>query len=620
MSQIIKPLRPYQASVVQETYNYWNQGARRVLLVMPTGAGKTRVLTEVAKLYNDAGWKVIIQVHRGELVYQISQALAEQHIYHTFYAADKDAMHCGNLHVRTLGRSYVSSTANIAVASVPTMNARFKKSPTGFSFDVAGTGLVIPDEAHHTLKNNTFGLLHPMLPDARWLGVTATPRRTDGQGLGSMAQNGIFDAMVIGPRMRQLIQWGNLCDYEIYEPPIREDIDWSDINVTAGGDYNTKQQAAKLDKPTITGDLVQHYLDGFAGRLMVTFCCDVHHATSVTDAYRARGVPSEFLHGGNTFSERQATLDRYRSRQTLVLNTVDLVSEGFDLPAIEGMAYYRRSLSLAWYLQTIGRVLRPMEGKGKAFILDHVGNFREHGLPDKNHHWQLGDYKRKKDTDEEYANDIPLTRCRAFDARLGRNCNKVYAINNKVCPGCGNKQPVTEGGGPRMLKVEGKLRLVSPEEMEAMRGDMSDVDDQHVIYRNEAQPEREKLAMAPEAVVREDGPSYHPNAMIRTQVRNNHQLWQTAVTQLGGSIDVWMRHHAEAGFPKHAAQVMFQRKFGIDVYHAQTLKPKAAHELNVRISDANVAINEEGLPYDLDDQIPPASGAAGGSVPGIRLP
>lgn len=624
MTEIVKPLRPYQGKVIAETYNYWNQGSRCVLIVMPTGAGKTRVLTEVAKLYSNSGWKVIIQVHRGELVYQISQALAEQGILHTFYAADKDAQHCGNLHVRTFGRSFVSSTALVAVASVPTMNARYKKAPTAFSFDISGTGLVIPDEAHHTLKNNTFGILYPLLPDARWMGVTATPRRTDGQGLGSMAQNGIFDSMVIGPRMRDLIHWGNLCDYDIYEPPVNaiEQIDWGakDLQATAGGDINAKKQAAVLDKPTITGDLVQHYLDGFAGRLMVTFCCDVHHATSVTEAYRARGVPSEFLHGGNSFSERQATLDRYRSRQTLVLNTVDLVSEGFDLPAIEGMAYYRRSLSLSWYLQTIGRVLRPMEGKGKAFILDHVGNFREHGLPDKMHHWQLGDYKRVREGDEEYANDIPTTRCRAFDQRIGRNCNKVYQINNKVCPSCGNKQPVTEGGGPRMLKVDGKLRLVSPEEMAALRGDMNDVDDQHVLFRNETLPARTKLAMAPEEVVSQGGPSYHPSAMVRSSVRANHQLWQTAIRQIGGSIDTWMRYHAEAGFPKHAAQTMFLRKFGVDVYNAQTLKPKDAHELNVRISDANVAISEQGLPYDLDTPDTPAARPVAGGVPGILLP
>ncbi len=592
--EIVKPLRPYQTRVINETFALWNQNVRTVLLVMPTGAGKTRVLVQVAKMYADAGHKVIIQVHRGELVYQISQALAEQHVYHTFIAADKDAMHCGNLHVQTFGRSFVNSTAKVAVASVPTMNSRQKRAPTQFSFDIAGAGLVIPDKAHHTLKNNTFGILHPLLPQARWMGVTATPRRADGQGLGSMAQNGIFDAMVMGPRMRELIRSGNLCDYVIHEPPVAglEEIDWSDkdLQATAGGDINTKKQSVRLNKPSITGDLVQHYLDLYPGKLMVTFCCDIHHATSVTEAYNARGVPSEFLHGGNSFSERLATLTRYRSRQTLVLNTVDLVSEGFDLPAIEGMAYYRRTLSLSWYLQTIGRVLRPSEGKDKAFILDHIGNCRLHGLPDKKHHWTLGDYKKKKEEDDEYKDEVPLTRCRWSD------CNKMYEIRNACCPYCGRKQMVSDGK-PAMRIVDGKLRMMTPEEMAILRGDDDAVDDQHIIWRKEAQEDLAKIHIPPEQYVAESGIAFsRPEAV--SSVRDNHALWQAHQKKLLVALNRWLEFHAAEGFPKHAAQEMFYRRFGIDVYTAQTLRPKEAHELHVRIADHNIQILEEGLPYE----------------------
>lgn len=594
MQEIVKPLRPYQTQVLQQTFGEWQSGARTVLVVMPTGAGKTRVLVEVVRLYLQAGYKIIVQVHRGELVYQISQALAEQLIHHTFIASDKDAMHCGNLHVQAFGRSFVDNMAKVAVASVPTMNSRQKRAPTQFSFDIAGTGLVIPDEAHHTLKNNTFGILHPLLPDARWMGVTATPRRADGQGLGTIAANGIFERMVMGPRMRDLIRMGNLCDYEIYEPPVAgiNEIDWDDkdLQATAGGDINAKKQAARLDKPSITGDLVQHYLDLKPGRLMVTFCCDINHAQNITNAYRARGVPSEFLHGGNNFSERQATLTRYRNRETLVLNTVDLVSEGFDLPAIEGMAYYRRTLSLPWYLQTVGRVLRPSPGKDKAFILDHIGNCRHHGLPDKNHHWQLGDYKVKREDEEGYEDEIPLTRCR------WSNCLKMYTINHQVCPHCGRKQLVeTAGSKPALLEVAGKLRKMTPEEMAILRGEETEIDDQHVIYRNEASADLMKLDISPEQYVIESNMTGHRGAET---LRGNHALWQIHQKNLRTALYWWLGFHAVAGWPKHAAQAMFKRRFGIDVYSAQTLRPKEAHELTVRISDCNVRFQQEGLPYE----------------------
>lgn len=592
--QTVKPLRPYQTSVINETHGLWNQGARTILVVMPTGAGKTRVLVEVVKMWAAAGHKVIVQVHRGELVYQISQALAEQLVHHTFIASDKDAMHCGNLHVKMFGRSFVDNMARVAVASVPTMNSRQKRAPTQFSFDVAGTGLVIPDEAHHTLKNNTFGILHPILPQARWMGVTATPGRADGQGLGTIAANGIFEHMVMGPRMRDLIRAGNLCDYVIYEPPVGgiNEINWddADLKATAGGDINAKKQAARLDKPSITGDLVQHYLDLQPGKLMVTFCCDIHHAQSVTEAYRARGVPSEFLHGGNNFSERQATLDRYRSRETLVLNTVDLVSEGFDLPAIEGMAYYRRTLSLPWYLQTVGRILRPAPGKDKAFILDHVGNCRHHGLPDKKHHWQLDDYKVKREDEEGYKDEIPLTRCRWAD------CNKMYTINNRLCPHCGRKQLIEVMGKPGLKEVDGKLRMMTPEEMAILRGQDDEIDDQHIIWRNESSEDRMKLEITPEQYVIESNMTGHRGATV---LRDNHMLWRVHQEKLKAAMYIWLDFHAQADFPKHAAQEMFLRRFGIDVYTAQTLRPKEAHELTVQISDHNLQLAEEGLPYEI---------------------
>lgn len=583
----MKVLRPYQSGVIAETYNAWSQGVRCVLIVMPTGAGKTITLAKVVFDHQALGGKVLVQVHRSELIYQISMALADMGITHTFLAAQKDKHHCGNLHTMAYGRSYVDDMAKVCVTSVQSLNSEYKKHPTSLSFYLNGVSLCVPDEAHHVLKNNTFGTAYQLTPHARWMGVTATPCRTDKQGLGSMASNGIFEIMVLGPTMRQLINMGNLCEYEIYEPPI-EAIDFSDVNITAGGDYNAKQMAAKMMKPTITGDAVKHYLELKPGRLMVTFCADIQHAMSVTEAYKASGVPSDVLHGGSDFGTRQRTLKAFSNRETLVLNTVDLVSEGFDLPAIEGAQMLKKSMSLQWYLQAFGRILRPMEGKGNAFLMDHVGNFREHGLPDKHHDWSLLDGKKHSAGDDEYANSIPLTTCR------NKGCYTVYEITLPRCPKCGQKQPVSaERTGP--LIVDGKLRMIPPEELAAMRGETDDIDDQHVVYRREAEQDLRLLAVDPEKYAAKLPPNHPGHANLRT----SHMLWQVAQKILRPSMYEWLNYQYMAGVPKHAAQVLFERKFGVNVYAAHVLRPKEAHELSVRIADKLAELKaEKGVAHD----------------------
>jgi len=551
---------------------------------MPTGAGKTVTLVHIVRDYVKLGYKVMIQVHRAELIYQISAALAEEQVFHTFISNDVDKRHCGNLHIMEHGRSYVDDMAKVLVASVPTINSWNKNKPTQLSFTLAGVGLCVPDEAHHTLKNNTFGTAYDLTPNARWMGVTATPCRTDGQGLGSMAANGIFETMVFGPTMRTLIEMGNLCDYDIYEPPI-EEVDMSDVNVTAGGDYNAKQQAAKMMKPTIVGDIVKHYRELQYGKRMVTFCCDITHAQTVNDEYNSHGIPAAVLHGGNDFKTRQDTLTKFRAGQILVLNTVDLVSEGFDLPAIEGAQMLRRTMSKQWYMQAFGRILRPLEGKGKAFLLDHVGNWRQHGLPDKVHHWTLLDTKKGSTDDDEYKNDIPLTTCRAkvtrtaFGMAVEVACGKVYQITKPCCPQCGQKQPVSDGRGKPLFK-EGKLQMVSAEELAALRGNVEDVDDQHILYKQEAAEDLQKLLIMPEQYASMSS----VYAQGKANVAASHRLWQTAQNNiLRPAMYEWLSLHEH--MPKHAAQEIFRRRFGVDVYNAQTLKPKEAHELSVQITE-----------------------------------
>jgi superfamily II DNA or RNA helicase len=177
-----------------------------------------------------------------------------------------------------------------------------------------------------------------------------------------------------------------------------------------------------MDRPTVTGDAIAHYQRLAAGQQAIAFCCNVAHAISVCDAFKTAGIAAELLLG-NTPGREQVVAD-FAAHRIRVLVTVDVVSEGFDVPAASCAILLRPTQSLGLYLQQVGRVLRPAPGKEHAVILDHVGNVTRHGFPDDSRDWSLDDRMR---------------RSKGTPAPSVRTCPECFAAfkPQPQCPVCG---------------------------------------------------------------------------------------------------------------------------------------------------------------------------------------
>jgi DNA repair protein RadD len=349
-------LRDYQQQAISDLRFAMQQGAKAPLLCLPTGGGKTIILATIAAQAAARGRQVLILVHRRELIHQTASKLAWAGLDHGIIAAGHPA-----------------SDHAVQIASVQTLVRRLSRMAWQPS-------LVIVDEAHHAAAGSWRQILEHW-SDAYRLGVTATPCRLDGRGLSEA-----FDQLVMGPSVADLVFWGFLSAARIYAPPVVADL--SGIRRRAG-DYANDQAAAAMDRPTVTGDAIAHYQRLADGQQAIAFCCNVAHAVSVCDAFKTAGISAALLLGGT--GARDQVVAQYAAGVVRVLVTVDVVSEGFDVPAASCAILLRPTQSLGLYLQQVGRVLRPAPGKDAALILDHVGNVTRHGFPDDPREWSLAE-------------------------------------------------------------------------------------------------------------------------------------------------------------------------------------------------------------------------------------
>jgi superfamily II DNA or RNA helicase len=296
--------------------------------------------------------------------------------------------------------------------------------------------LIIVDEAHHAISESTWGRVITAFPKAKLLGVTATPIRLSGEGLGDL-----FETMVQGPTMRELIELGALSPYRLFAPA---GVDLSGVH-TRMGDFVRGELAAAVDKPSITGDAVKHYQKLAPGRRAVAFCVSVEHAVHVAEQFRAAGISAQAIDGGMDRTLRASVLSEFSKGRIQVLASCDLISEGFDVPAIEAAILLRPTQSLGLYLQQVGRALRTFPGKTEAVILDHAGNVKRHGLPDEDRVWSLDGSPKRKGAQRS---EVPVKTCGA--------CFATVASAATHCA-CGFEFPVIKR---EVEHVEGELQEV----------------------------------------------------------------------------------------------------------------------------------------------------------------
>jgi len=534
--------RDYQADLDARIYKAWGDGARNVCAVLPTGGGKTVVFGGILRKHNGASVAI---AHRRELVGQMSNTLARLQLRHRIIAPTPLIKEIVSLHIANYGRSYYDANAACAVAGVDTIARR----DLGSWRD--RVTLWVTDETQHLLRENKWGKAVELFPYARGLGVTATPIRADGKGLGRHA-DGVMDALVVGPGMRDLINDGYLTDYRVFAPA--SDIDLSNVPISATtGDFQATALRDAARKSHITGDIVDSYLRIARGKLGVTFCVSIELAQETAARFRAAGVPAECVSSETPEVVRAAALRRFAAREILQLVNVDLFGEGFDLPALEAVSMGRPTESFGLYAQQFGRALRPLAGKTEAIIIDHVGNVIRHGLPDGHREWTLD---RRAKRARSSADDIPLRAC--------PQCTGVYERFHKACPYCGYApEPVSRS---------------APEHVD---GDLMEMDAAFLArLRGEADLSR--------------GPKIPHNAApeIRGAILKRHRELVETQTNLRNGIAWWAGWQRSLGRSDSEGYRRFFHEFGVDVASAQTLKTKEAAELGAKLQ---AVLNANGI-------------------------
>lgn len=419
-----------------------------VILVLATGAGKTVIFSHMARSAAAKGKRILIIAHRDQLIKQASRKLADNGARHGIVMA-----------------GYTEDRfAKIQVASVQTLARRIKTGKLNWF----NPDLIVIDECHLSAAASYIAVLEHF-PNAKVLGVTGSPVRLDNRPLGREF-GGIYEKMVTGISIRDLIDRGFLVRPVVYAPA--EQIDLSGIK--KGNDYNEAQLAEVMDKPKLIGDAVDQYQRICDGVPAVAWCVTVAHAQHVADAFNARGIAAVMLCGDHDTDYRDKVLKQLATGEVKVVTFVGILVEGVDVPEIGAVLMLRPTMSLASYLQVIGRGLRPAPGKTCCYVLDHAGLTFKHGLADEERDWSLDWGEKQKRGKKKAAEEkVEVIQCvgkdgcfacfspAAAELAAGRKrlTDPTYTAE-RCCPSCGKEIAAKV----RQVETEdGELQEITPE-------------------------------------------------------------------------------------------------------------------------------------------------------------
>jgi len=422
-------LRPYQQQAVDAIRQAYQQRHRSVLFVLPTGGGKTVVFSHIAEQAALKGSRICVLVHRQELLRQASASLRGLGVRHGLIAAGHG----------------MDLSAMVQVASVQTLARRLHRFPAEFF------NLLVVDEAHHS-NAGTWAKVLAHCASARVLGVTATPIRGDGRGLGEW-----YSAMVLGPTPGELTAAGFLAPARVLAPPIGFDVCGLRRRM---GDYDMTQAGQALQAGQAMGDCLAHYRRYLEGQTAIAFCCSIAHAEAVARLFNANGVAAASIDGTMDSQTREQLLADLGAGRLKVLTSCSLIGEGVDVPSVAGCIMLRPTQSVSLHLQMIGRCLRPQPGK-QAVILDHVGNTQRLGHHLEEREWTLeGIPKRERD--------------RALSIRVCPQCFSCMPSARQVCPDCGHQFAPERR---ELTTVEGELVEVEQRERRREQATAQTLDD-----------------------------------------------------------------------------------------------------------------------------------------------
>ena len=373
-------LRDYQIEIRNKIYKSMKSGHRRLLVCAPCGSGKTVIFCDIAEKTQLKGKYVLVLVHRIELLDQTLK---------TFTKANIDYR-------------------QIDVQMAQTYSRHLDK--------YVKPDLIITDEAHFSMAN-TWQKIYKHWPDVFVIGFSASPCRLDGKPLGD-----IYDDLIETVTTKELILSGYLAPYRYFAPSVA---DLSALN-KKGNEFDQDQAEELLMTRAVFGDVLKNYKEKADNKKTVIYCTTIKHSKSIAEEFKIQGYKSEHIDGTTPTKERERIVERFRTGETKILCNVDIVSVGFDLPDIECCIMLRPTASTALFIQQAGRSLRPQPNK-TAIILDHVGNYTRHGLPDDHREWSLNG--KIKTEQFQQTGELKIKQC--------TECFFTFEAIFKNCPNCG---------------------------------------------------------------------------------------------------------------------------------------------------------------------------------------
>ena len=396
-------LRPYQNKAIEDIRHHFSKGKKRILLVAPTGSGKTVIASSMMQKAKERSKFNLFVAHRRELVMQCSRKLSDFGLNHGVIMAEKSP----------------NTMADIQVASIQTFASRKDRD----DFIKPNADIVILDEAHRSVSGQFTELLK-VYPNSFIIGLTATPIRNDGRGLGN-----IYEEIVECGSIKELTEQGYLVPNRIVAPTIP---DLQKIRIVAG-DYEKKALTKKMNTAKLVGDIVSHWIKYGENRATVVFATSIAHSKHIANIFRQNGVPSGHIDSEQNELERETQLANLNSGKIKVLSNCQILTEGWDQPKISCVIIARPTKSYPMYLQMIGRTLRPYPNKKDTLIIDHSGCVYEHGFPEDAGNWTLSTKKPK--TRDRIKDPIQPIEKQPFTCV---RCDTVYAPNRDdyACPNC----------------------------------------------------------------------------------------------------------------------------------------------------------------------------------------
>lgn len=382
----------------------------KVGMVSPTGSGKTVMAAHMIHAAAAKGSKVLFMAPRRELIMQAQEKLTAYGVSHGLIIAGQSQRPLAETHI----------------VSKDTLHSRCIRRSV---MDAPKCDICFVDEFHLSMAK-TFQEVFALWPEACFIGLSATPARNDGKGLGDF-----WDALVPGPTYEHLIDTGALAPTRVFAPYIP---DMKGVATTAG-DFNAKERERRMNKEKLVGDIVSTWKERAANRNTIVFASGIDHSIQIRDQFRAAGIPAEHVDGSMPTEERDYIMSEYRRGHYPVLTNCMVASYGFDAPMASCCILARPTKSLVLYRQMAGRVQRPYPGKEYALILDHSGACLMHGFPDDDIDWTLdksvNNSEANKEKKEKEKDRLPIC-C--------KQCGFVFEWTpqrRSKCPNCGYENP-----------------------------------------------------------------------------------------------------------------------------------------------------------------------------------